>query len=318
MGRRAVVLGAGVIGLTTAQALARCGWEVQVVAERPPADTVSAVAGASFKPHAVGASALTTQLLEASRAALDRLWEDGRGEELQMTRGPHREVRLGADADMSHLSLMTDVRWSTEDRWPVDVTYTTYLFDPVRSLRALVDGLRRLGGVVTTGVRVHALEQLSRQQPPPDLVVNCAGLGAGVLAGDDSLVPVKGQAVSVPRDGLGLELESYSIGGFYLYARADDLLLGGTTEWNAAPGNDGGAIERILAGHALLHPELSAVSGTRPVWGMRPYRPGGVRLGMGAPVDGVAVIHNYGHGGSGWTLALGCAEAVAALAEPLP
>lgn len=318
MPRRVVVVGAGVVGLTTAQALARSGWDVQVVAERAPADTVSAVAGASFKPHAVGTSDLTTQLLHASRNALDRLWEAGRGDELCVRRGRHREVRLAADADMTHLSLMSDVRWAQHDRWPIDVTYTTYLFDPVLSLQALVAGVERLGGEVVTGTRVGSLEELATTGRAPDLIVNCAGLGAGHLADDDSLVAVKGQVVSVPRASVDLRLESYSIGGFYLYPRAADLLLGGTAEWNAPGGNDSGAVERILAGHALLHPQLSSLSGAQPMWGMRPYRPDGVRLGHGVPAGGTPVLHNYGHGGSGWTLALGCAEAVAALADTTP
>ena len=42
--------------------------------------------------------------------------------------------------------------------------------------------------------------------------------------------------------------------------------------------------------------------------GLRPFRRGGVRL----EVEG-RVIHNYGHGGSGFTVSWGCAEEVAAL-----
>lgn len=318
MPKEAVVLGAGVVGLTAARALATRGWDVRVVAERAPADTVSAVAGASFKPHALGTSPLSSHMLRASKDALDRLWEDDRGHDLRVTRGRHREVRVDADADMSHLSLMTDVQWARRGRWPVDVTYSTYLFDPVLSLEALVSCVQGLGGEVATGVRVSSLEQLVSAHPTADLVVNCAGLGAGVLAGDGSLVPVKGQAVSVPRTQVDTQLESYSIGGFYLYQRNNDLLLGGTTEWGAPPGNDAGAVERILAGHALLHPELSNLVDVHPLWGMRPYRPSGLCLGPGGMASGTPVLHNYGHGGSGWTLALGCAERIAALAEALP
>ena len=43
--------------------------------------------------------------------------------------------------------------------------------------------------------------------------------------------------------------------------------------------------------------------------GLRPYRPS-VRLER----EG-RLIHNYGHGGAGYTLAYGCAEDVAALLE---
>ncbi|MDP9383942.1 MAG: hypothetical protein M3P50_01680, partial [Actinomycetota bacterium] len=44
--------------------------------------------------------------------------------------------------------------------------------------------------------------------------------------------------------------------------------------------------------------------------GLRPVREGGVRLEAEPLGDGL-VIHDYGHGGAGWTLAWGCALEVA-------
>ena len=45
----------------------------------------------------------------------------------------------------------------------------------------------------------------------------------------------------------------------------------------------------------------------------RPFRPSGPRLEAEA-LDGKTVVHNYGHGGSGWSLSWGCAAEAAALA----
>src|SRR5690349_21808811 len=53
MGARAVVLGAGASGLTTALCLAEAGVPVRVVADRPPERTTSAVAGALWGPYFV-------------------------------------------------------------------------------------------------------------------------------------------------------------------------------------------------------------------------------------------------------------------------
>ena len=47
----------------------------------------------------------------------------------------------------------------------------------------------------------------------------------------------------------------------------------------------------------------------------RPFRPAGPRL-EAEPFGDKTVVHNYGHGGSGWSLSWGCAEAAAALAAP--
>ena len=45
----------------------------------------------------------------------------------------------------------------------------------------------------------------------------------------------------------------------------------------------------------------------------RPFRPAGPRL-EAVNVSGRKVVHNYGHGGSGWSLSWGCAEEATALA----
>jgi D-amino-acid oxidase len=44
--------------------------------------------------------------------------------------------------------------------------------------------------------------------------------------------------------------------------------------------------------------------------GLRPFRKSGVRLERDQLRDGRAVIHNYGHGGGGFTLSWGCAREV--------
>ena len=44
--RHAVVIGAGVIGLSTATRLREAGWDVRIRAERMPRDTTSMAAGA--------------------------------------------------------------------------------------------------------------------------------------------------------------------------------------------------------------------------------------------------------------------------------
>lgn len=76
--------------------------------------------------------------------------------------------------------------------------------------------------------------------------------------------------------------------------------------------------DRSWLGHRVLPsgvnvthqaPDLSDSKILRFVCGIRPCRSGGLRLEP-ERVAGIDVVHNYGHGGCGVTLALGCADAV--------
>ena len=51
--------------------------------------------------------------------------------------------------------------------------------------------------------------------------------------------------------------------------------------------------------------------------GLRPFRRSGVRLERDRLRDGRTVIHNYGHGGAGFTLSWGCAREVLEVAVSL-
>jgi D-amino-acid oxidase len=48
--------------------------------------------------------------------------------------------------------------------------------------------------------------------------------------------------------------------------------------------------------------------------GLRPFRRSGIRVERAQLCDGRVLIHDYGHGGSGFTFSWGCAGAVAAIA----
>lgn len=50
--------------------------------------------------------------------------------------------------------------------------------------------------------------------------------------------------------------------------------------------------------------------------GLRPARDPGVRVEREVTARGGVLVHNYGHGGAGVTVAWGCAEEAAALAAP--
>jgi D-amino-acid oxidase len=150
------------------------------------------------------------------------------------------------------------------------------------------------------------------------LVVCCPGLGARELVGDESVVPVRGRVVIVRRPpGLGDRLFGWVEGQrlSYIIPRRDGVLLGGTYE----PGetsltSDPSAAAEIQRRCAEVEPSLAAAEVLAERVGLRPVRPA-VRLELEERPGGRAVVHNYGHGGSGYSLSWGCAEEVAELAR---
>ena len=94
----------------------------------------------------------------------------------------------------------------------------------------------------------------------------------------------------------------------YVVPRGNDVVLGGTAEEGAEDRTpDPATTEAIRARCAALVPALRDAPVVGVAVGLRPARPA-VRL----EAEG-RVVHCYGHGGAGVTLAWGCAVEVAAL-----
>jgi D-amino-acid oxidase len=133
-----------------------------------------------------------------------------------------------------------------------------------------------------------------------DRIVNCSGFGARELCGDASLEPGYGVAVVVERPAIDFAMVDPHDPLTYVIPRTDDCILGG---YDAPVPPDERDIAAIVERCRAAVPEVSGVvRGLR--YGIRPVR-SMVRLEREGNV-----IHNYGHGGAGFTLSWGCAAAV--------
>ncbi|XP_010705792.1 D-aspartate oxidase isoform X2 [Meleagris gallopavo] len=167
------------------------------------------------------------------------------------------------------------------------------------------------------GVQIHTrkvtdLWELHREY---DIVVNCVGIGARQLVGDQQLFPIRGQVLKVHapwvknfiRDGDGLT---------YIYPGIDSVTLGGTREkesWCLSP--DPGTTKDIFDRCCSLEPSLQRAQDIRVKVGLRPSR-SCVRLQREVLSQGGAkllVVHNYGHGSGGFSVHRGTAEEAAHL-----
>ena len=101
----------------------------------------------------------------------------------------------------------------------------------------------------------------------------------------------------------------------YVIPRANDCVFGGTNDVSDNLEPDPATTKAIVAECSRVL-EIEKPRVIRERVGLRPFRKSGLRLEKGKLLDGRTMIHNYGHGGSGFTLSWGCAENVFKIAEP--
>ena len=145
------------------------------------------------------------------------------------------------------------------------------------------------------------------------VVINCSGLGSRTLCSDNELIPVRGQvALMEPVQGYPIYLENER--ALYVVPRQDATIVGGTYEMGVEDAVTQPAdLDQILRKARAALPGIAHLNVMGSWAGLRPYRES-VRLEQ---EPGKNIIHNYGHGGSGFTLAFGCGAEAAARAISL-
>jgi glycine/D-amino acid oxidase-like deaminating enzyme len=257
---RFAVLGCGAVGLATARLLLQRGLDVTIYAKDLPPDTTSNVAGAQWSPFSVAdpdrrSAAFDAQLVRAARFS-HRYFQGLIGPEYGVRWIENYELHPQAPEPYWVQTLLPDLypekRALARSEHPFDSPYVgrydTMLIETSVYLRALTQDVRSAGGRIV--VREFARREELVALPEP-VVVNCTGLGAKALFGDDELTPIKGQlSFLLPQP----EVDYIVIGeGLYMFPRSDGILLGGTFErgnWTLEP--DAAATQRILDGHRRL------------------------------------------------------------------
>jgi D-amino-acid oxidase len=296
---RVVVVGAGVIGLSCALRLLESGHRVDVLARELPLETTSSVAAALWYPYLALPQDKVTAWGKSSYDQFVRLAAD-ESTGVAMRRGTQLLREQTPDPwwmDAVPSLHRVDPEPPYADGW----SFVTPVVDMPRYLTWLGAQVEGAGGTVTRMALAHL--------PHAPLVVNCSGLGSRGLAGDPSTTPVRGQVVVVEQFGLD-EWWLAEDGPTYLVPRTDEVVVGGTDddgEWDRRPSAE--VAEEIVRRASVLVPDVAKARILRHKVGLRPARPA-VRLERVGDV-----IHCYGHGGSGVTLAWGCADEVARLAS---
>ena len=319
MNRQVAIIGAGVSGLTCGVLLAERKYRTTILAKEIGQQTTSGAAAAIWFPYdAEPAEKVIPWALDTYKTLVDLTRDDYPGVSIIELRQflrtgevqiPDWAIPLGAR------SLSSSVM-SSEVETPLTVNssgfksgyaITVPLMDTTIYLDYLADRFVAAGGSIVANVHFEKLEDVDRKF---DLVINCAGIGARELVHDLDLEPHRGQVAIVPRiEALFCAVVCDDAPLMYAIPRTNDCVFGGTNDLSSDLAADSATTDRIVTECSrVLKIEKPNILAKRV--GLRPFRKSGVRLQRDRLRDGRTVIHNYGHGGSGFTLSWGCAREV--------
>jgi D-amino-acid oxidase len=319
---KVAIIGAGVSGLTCGVLFAEQGYATRILAETIGQRTTSAAAGAIWYPYDVGPMNVTIGwALDSYNTFVQLTHQSGTGVSLIELRTFSREYEitipdwataLGAQRlDRDGVSTETKESRDFPPLFRSGFSLKVPLTDTTIYLDYLAQRLVTAGGVITADTCLQRLENVASEF---GLVINCAGFGASRLVPDPDLEPHRGQVVIVPKLNLRCAIVCDDAPLMYAIPRANDCLFGGTNELSDNLQPDPATTESILHECSrVLNIQKPAFLAERV--GLRPFRNSGVCLRADRLKDGRAVIHNYGHGGAGFTLSWGCAAAVLKLAK---
>jgi glycine/D-amino acid oxidase-like deaminating enzyme len=256
------VLGAGVMGLSTARLVQETGFEVTIYAKALPPDTTSNIAGGQFHPFGhYRRNRVTPEWQAQFASALDYSWR-------------RFQIMVGEDYGIRWLPTYVETGGQAEEQLsptfppanrvlrpeehpfvtgaPAIARYDTMYVETGRYLRQLIRDVQVAGGRVrirdfATPADIAAL--------PERLVFNCTGLGSRTLFNDEELRPARGQlAILLPQPEVRY---AYTAEAGYMFPRPDGILLGGTFELDeedaTAQPDD---IARIIAAHQRFQAAL--------------------------------------------------------------
>jgi D-amino-acid oxidase len=342
MAERVAIIGAGVSGLTCGVVFAERGHGTEIFAKEVARQTTSGAAAAVWFPYdaepleKVIPWALKTfdvladlARVPATGVSMIELRQFSRTREIQI---PDWAIPLGAQTVIpSSLSvILSEVengaareaatwtgrpeaertggeRITSLESFSSGFSLRVPLMDTTIYLDYLANRFVAAGGSIAANVHFNKLAEVNRKF---DLVINCAGIGARDLVQDVNLEAHRGQVVIVPKiENLSCAIVCDDAPLMYAIPRRNDCVFGGTNEINDTLASEPATTARIVAECSrVLKIDKPNVLAERV--GLRPFRRLGVRLERVQLHDGRIVIHNYGHGGAGFTLSWGCAREV--------
>ncbi len=349
---RILVLGAGVVGLTTALVLRRRGFEVRVLADRFAPNITSVVAGALWEwPPAVcghrhnldrskrwaetsyriyselASDPATGAFVRPVTFYFKRRLEDDPFQHNKMVelaarvRGFRRDAALIAEHGIGPRQELGDAYQHLAPMIDTDV-YLRWLLASVKEAGCTIEA--RTIPAPLADQEADLLEEFHAAT-----IVNCTGLGAREL-GDPTVYPLRGALIRIRNDGRTMPriAQAHCVshdgvcrdpGFVFIVPRGDDkLIIGGLAEPHES------SLEIGLKNYEPIREmfrrcvEFLPILKNAEIDAAEPVRVGlrpSREHGVRLEWEGDRTLHNYGHGGSGVTYSWGCAQDVAELIE---
>ena len=304
------ILGGGVSGLTTGVLLLEEGFDVTILAEEIAQNTVSAVAAAIWFPYAAKPA---EKVNSWSKVTYQKFEELSKIEHSGVSFVPFSVIEQSEENPDWLTALPPSIAIQKEQKIISEkecVSYTMLLplIETPIYLRYLQSEFSRLGGNFIQK-KITEISDLDTSS----VTVNCIGLGSKQLFNDSEVYPIQGQVVKLSPSssiqGFSFEFpfDEFSDELVYVIPRKDCIVVGGSAKENQFTTTPSEALKkRILERAISVKPELQQLEVQETVVGLRPGRTS-VRLEWDAELP---LIHNYGHGGAGYTVSWGCAESV--------
>ena len=329
------VVGGGVIGLTsTLHLLQRHPTAtVTLIAHKLAAETTSEGAGGLWKPFALSGT---------SPDKINRWGEATFRHYLDLYRSPHQDPSVTGifmcpayelyehkEPDPTWKDIVPSYRrlsaseiaqyYDPSQRYSYGFAYDTIIAEGRLYMQWVLNKILETQRVIDIQRRtIQKLDEVL-QEAPYDAVLNCTGLGARELANDPLVHAIRGHVVRVRAPWVKYHVEAGQgddvthIAPAYIIPNGDTVVLGGTKQIgdeDTRPRKEDreGIMKRCIA----AVPSLAAGEVVGEWVGLRPGR-----TSVRVEVDGQdpRIVHNYGHGGSGLTLAWGCAQEVVNVLE---
>lgn len=320
-----VILGGGINGLSCAMRLSNefPFSTIQIVSDHFSPNTTSDVAAGLWGPYVLGGTSIT----ECRRWAQEthdyflQLWRGGYADRCGICLVPVLELyETDTTAPWWHDIVFGFSKTKIlkpgdpddhHDSFHTVFAYITFTCEPSKIMKHYRDALstRNVTFRQEHLTDIRCLEK--KKIHPKAIIINCLGLGSQYAANDAEIYPIRGQIQRVKAEYV---FNSFADESCYIIPNTDTVILGGTKQKDNNLQISPVDRYEIRAYCQTILPALKDAVTVKDDVGLRPVRFSGVRLEVERVIfangENHVIIHNYGHGGAGITLAWGCAGEV--------